>query len=61
VVARPLEQNDAELAFEASDELADRWLDDPQALRGTAKVQLIGDGRERGELAQLHMGDDSET
>jgi hypothetical protein len=54
VVARALEQNDAELAFEASDELADRWLHDAEAFRSTAEVQLIRYGDERGELAQLH-------
>jgi hypothetical protein len=55
VVARALKQNYTELGLEASNELADGRLDNPQALRGTAKVKLISDGHEGGELAQLHQ------
>jgi hypothetical protein len=54
MVARALEQNNPELALEAPDELADRGLDDAQALRGATEVQLIGDRDKGGELAQLH-------
>jgi hypothetical protein len=54
---RAMEQVDAELAFELSDLLAERRLRHVQARRGAAEVQLLRDGQEVAEVAELHGGD----
>ncbi|MGC0415947.1 hypothetical protein ABIA38_001455 [Embleya sp. AB8] len=40
--------------FQPPDLLADRGLDDVQPFGGAAEVQLLGDGEEGADLAQLH-------
>ena len=44
----------AQLGLEPPDLLADRGLRDPQPLGRAREVQLLGDGDEVGELAELH-------
>ena len=53
-LARPLEEVDAELRLERLDLLADGRLGDVDLLRGTAEMELAGDGHEVLELAEFH-------
>ncbi len=48
------QQRRADLLLELADLLAQRRLGHVQALRGTAEVQLLGDGDEVAQVAELH-------
>jgi hypothetical protein len=50
----PFQQPHPELALEPGDLLADRGLHHRQPLGGPAEVQLLGDGDEVPQLAELH-------
>ena len=49
-----VEQHDVQLALELADLLAERGLRDAQARRGAAEMQLLRDGQEVAEVAELH-------
>src|SRR6202012_497737 len=49
-----IEQRLAHLFFEVAHLPAQRRLGDAQAVGGTAKVELLGDGDEVAQVAQLH-------
>jgi hypothetical protein len=51
---RALQESDPELDLEPAQLLADRGLDDVQALGRAPEVQLLGDGHEVVQLAKLH-------
>ena len=53
--AGPLEQGDAVLAFQPGDLIAQRGLHDVTTRRGPGEVQLLGDGDEVLELADIHL------
>jgi hypothetical protein len=53
-----LEQGDAELALELADRLRHRLLAEVQPLGRPREVQLLGDGDERPQLAQLRHARD---
>jgi hypothetical protein len=52
---RAIEQPHAELPLEPGDRRAERLLRDVQSLRRAREVQLLGDGDEVPQLAQLHI------
>ncbi|GAB3976649.1 hypothetical protein GCM10029978_064090 [Actinoallomurus acanthiterrae] len=51
---RPIEQADAEFAFQPSDLLAHRRLDDVQAFGGKGETALLGDRDKVPKLPYLH-------
>jgi hypothetical protein len=55
VVVSP-EERDAEVCFEGLDRAAERGLGKQQFLSGAAKVQVVRDGEEVAELAQVEFG-----
>ena len=46
----PIQEGDAESALHPADRPRERWLGDPQALRGASEVQLLGDSNEVSEF-----------
>jgi len=52
---RALQQRHAELLLEPGDRGAQRLLGDVHAARGAREVQLLGDGDEVAQVAQLHI------
>jgi hypothetical protein len=52
--ARPPEQGDAQLVLEPSDRLGERWLSDVQPVGRAAEVELLEDGEEVPEVAELY-------
>ena len=48
----PLEQRMSDLVLQPADLLAQRRLGDPQALRGPAEMQLLGENGERAQLVE---------
>ena len=58
---RPVEQCDAELLLELAHLLAERRLRDPHAGGGAPEVQLLGDGDEVAEVAELHVRCDTQN
>jgi hypothetical protein len=52
--ARPMEEGNAEIAFEYADLLTQRWLRDVKAPRGSTEVALFSHGDEVPEVPELH-------
>jgi hypothetical protein len=51
-----IEQASAEVSLELGELLAERGLGDGEAQGGAAEVELLGEGEDRAEVAQLHGG-----
>jgi hypothetical protein len=47
VTRAALEEANAQVAFESRDLQTQRWLSDPELLRGTREAQRLGNGNER--------------
>ena len=56
-----LEQADVEVGLELGELLAQRGLGDREAQRGAAEVQLLGEGEDRAQVAELHARESSRS